>query len=46
MITKKLELILTTEEIESPEDIEIKLRITSEDDPEEEVVYTITYPKS
>lgn len=45
MITKKVEIILTPEEVESPEDIEIKLRVGFQDDPEEEVIYTITYPK-
>ena len=47
MITKEVKLVLTKEEINSPEDIEIKFHVQSETDPnnEEGVTYTITYPK-
>lgn len=47
MITKKVKVILTEEEINSPEPIEIVLDVCSEIDPnnEEGVTYTIEYPK-
>ena len=47
MIRKELKIVLTKEEIESPEDIEMLVHVMSEDDPdnEEGVTYTITYPK-
>jgi hypothetical protein len=46
-IIKEVRLILTEEEINSPDTIEIKLHVSSETDPqnEEGVTYTITYPK-
>ena len=48
VITKEVSLILTQEEIDSPEDIQIKFHVHSETDPknEEGVTYTITYPKN
>lgn len=47
-IVKEVTLVLTNEEIESPNDIEIKFSVHSEDDPnnEEGVTYTITLPKN
>jgi len=47
MIKKEIFLVLTQAEINSPEDIQIKFHIHSENDPdnEEGVTYTITYPK-
>ncbi len=46
-ILKEVSVVLTREEIESKDDIEIKLHVHSDDDPEnkEGVTYTITYPK-
>jgi len=48
MILKEISLVLTQEEIDSSEDIQMKFHIHSEDDPknEEGVTYTITYPKN
>lgn len=43
MITKMIELLLTNEEIASPEDIEIILRVKNNED---YCDYTITYPKN
>ena len=47
MIKKEISLVLTQTEIDSPENIQIKFHIHSENDPnnEEGVTYTITYPK-
>jgi hypothetical protein len=47
MIHKEVKLILTEEEINSPETIVIKFHVCSEIDPNNEdgVTYTITYPK-
>ena len=45
IIVKKLECILTEEEINSPEDIKIELDVKSEDG-EVDVTYTINYPKN
>tara|TARA_B110000503_G_C6898413_1_gene309679 strand:+ start:236 stop:388 length:153 start_codon:yes stop_codon:yes gene_type:complete len=47
-IMKSVDIVLTEEEINSVNDIEIKLNIYSEKDPnnEEGVTYTINYPKS
>jgi hypothetical protein len=47
-IIKEVKLVLTEEEINSPDDIEIKFHVHSESDPknEEGVTYTISYPKS
>lgn len=47
MINKEISIVLTQAEIDSPEDIQIKFHLHSEDDPnnEEGVTYTITYPK-
>lgn len=46
-IKKKVSVVLTDEEVNSPEDIEIELNVHTEDDPdnEEGVTYTITYTK-
>lgn len=47
MITKNVELKLTREEIESEEPIEIVFTVSElNGDPEESIVYTISYPKS
>jgi hypothetical protein len=48
MINKEISLVLTQAEIDSPEDIRIKIHVHSEDDSnnEEGVTYTITYPKT
>ena len=48
MINKEITLVLTQAEIDSPEDIQIKFHVYSEDDPnnEEGITYTITYPKT
>ena len=47
-IIKSVDMVLTEEEINSVKDIEIKLNIYSEKDPnnEEGVTYIIIYPKS
>lgn len=47
MITKEVTVVLTEDEINSDEPVEIKLHVHSEDDPdnEEGISYTITYPK-
>lgn len=47
-IEKIVSIVLTEEEINSPEDIEIQVNVHSEKDPdnEEGVTYTITYPKT
>jgi len=47
MIKKEIFLVLTQAEINSPEDIQIKFHIHSQNDPdnEEGITYTITYPK-
>jgi hypothetical protein len=47
MINKEISLVLTQAEIDSPEDIQIKFHVYSEDDlnNEEGVTYTINYPK-
>ncbi len=47
MIIKEVTIVLTEEEINSPEEIQMKFHVHSEDDPtnEEGVTYTITYPK-
>ena len=46
-IIKEANILLTEEEINSPDPIEIKLHVHSDDDPnnEEGITYTITYPK-
>ena len=46
-IIKEVKVILTEEEINSSSPIEIKIHVSSENDPqnEEGVTYTITYPK-
>ena len=48
MINREITLVLTQAEIDSPEDIQIKFHLHSEDDPnnEEGVTYTINYPKT
>lgn len=45
MIKKEVVLVLTEDEINSPEDIEIKLVVQPKEDPEEKIIYTITYAK-
>lgn len=46
MITKTIDVIITEDEINSPEPIEIKIRVYAEDDHDNpEVTYTIKYPK-
>ena len=45
MITKTIKVDLTSEEINSTEDIEIVIEV-SETNSDEKVVYTITYPKN
>jgi hypothetical protein len=47
MINKEISIVLTQAEIDSPEDIQIKFHVHSEDDldNEEGVTYTIMYPK-
>ncbi len=47
-IIKDVFLSLTEEEINSPEEIEIRFHVHSETDPKNEdgVTYTINYPKS
>ena len=47
IIKKEVNIILTEEEVNSPDPIEIKLHIHSENDlnNEEGVTYTIKYPK-
>lgn len=42
-IEKKVTILLTDEEINSPEPIEIKIVVTN--DAGEDITYTITYPK-
>ena len=46
-IVKEVKIVLTEEEIISPDPIEIKIHLMSEDDPnnDEGVTYTITYSK-
>ena len=45
MINKQVTIVLTQEEINSPEPIEIKLIVKEEGGDEDEVEYIITYPK-
>lgn len=46
MILKKVIVELTQEEITSPEDIQIELVVQEKENPEENITYTISYPKS
>jgi len=47
VISKEIRILLTQDEIDSPEVIEMKVHVMNEKDPnnEEGVTYTITYPK-
>ena len=44
MITKKVTIELTKEELDNPEPIQIHLDVVEKDRPEEGILYTMEYP--
>ena len=45
-ISKIIDINLTTEEVESPDQIQIEINVFIDNDKENSVTYTITYPKT